>query len=237
VNADLDATPCLPPGISTRSFAVATSFRFSTKYTDGETKSQYFGHRYFQTATGSWLTRDPSGEGSGSNLYSYTRNAPIFRIDSLGLDVANPHPPPVGDPDDLLYYTPLPAEFFQPVGLNSGPCCCRRSSPPLISLSDNGSGGWDPNTGIGTYRVRVTITPPVCYRSPEWYWHTCQVGNHWGVWLNSKNQFTFEFRGRRSGSWMVDFKFRWLTCDGMQSGKWILQTTNVGFTCHMGHCD
>jgi hypothetical protein len=32
-----------------------------------------------------WLSRDPSGEGSGTNLYAYVGNSPISGIDPLGL--------------------------------------------------------------------------------------------------------------------------------------------------------
>jgi len=37
-------------------------FRFSTKYLDSETGLYYYGHRYYQSEIGRWMSRDPIGE-------------------------------------------------------------------------------------------------------------------------------------------------------------------------------
>jgi RHS repeat-associated protein len=37
-------------------------FRFSTKYFDSETSFYYYGHRYYSTGLGRWISRDPLGE-------------------------------------------------------------------------------------------------------------------------------------------------------------------------------
>lgn len=46
-------------------------FRFSTKYFDAETGLYYYGYRYFEPVTGTWLSRDPLGESGGLNLYGF----------------------------------------------------------------------------------------------------------------------------------------------------------------------
>jgi RHS repeat-associated protein len=45
-----------------------------------------FGIRFYDPSLGRWLTPDPSGFADGSNLYTYTRNSPLNRLDFFGLD-------------------------------------------------------------------------------------------------------------------------------------------------------
>jgi hypothetical protein len=48
----------------------------------------YFGLRYYDPATGQWLSREPLGEGESLNLYAYAHNDPINRVDVLGAEEA-----------------------------------------------------------------------------------------------------------------------------------------------------
>jgi RHS repeat-associated protein len=66
-------------------------FRFSTKFTDVETKLIYYGHRYYSPELGRFINRDPSEESGGLNLYGFCGNDGINRWDYLGLD------PTIGD--------------------------------------------------------------------------------------------------------------------------------------------
>jgi RHS repeat-associated protein len=59
-------------------------FRFSAKYTDGETGLIYYGYRYYQPNTGRWLSRDPLGEEGGLNLFNFVGNVPSGAIDTDG---------------------------------------------------------------------------------------------------------------------------------------------------------
>ncbi len=59
--------------------------RFSTKYYDAETDLYYYGYRYYSPSLGRWISRDPIEERAGSNVYSFTRNAPSVAYDYLGL--------------------------------------------------------------------------------------------------------------------------------------------------------
>lgn len=70
---------------ATGAYAKLNPFRFSTKYTDGETSLVYFGYRYYQPQTGRWLSRDPIGEQGGVNLNVFVSNNPVSFTDTLGL--------------------------------------------------------------------------------------------------------------------------------------------------------
>jgi len=53
-------------------------------YTDSETGLVLFTHRFYDPATGRFLTRDPMGYGGGINLYGYCGNDPINEDDPDG---------------------------------------------------------------------------------------------------------------------------------------------------------
>ncbi|MBN1153088.1 MAG: RHS repeat-associated core domain-containing protein, partial [Dehalococcoidia bacterium] len=58
--------------------------RFSTKYWDDETGLGYWGYRYYDPATGRWITWDPIGEQGGWSLYGFASNGPSVAYDALG---------------------------------------------------------------------------------------------------------------------------------------------------------
>ena len=64
-------------------------FRFQTKRYDEETGQYYFGKRYYDPKTRTWLSRDPLREGGGVNLYAYCGNDPVGSFDSVGLLTAS----------------------------------------------------------------------------------------------------------------------------------------------------
>ena len=62
-------------------------FGFQSKYYDTETALYYYGHRYYDPATGKWLSRDPKGEtATEPNLLAFCRNDPVNGVDPLGLE-------------------------------------------------------------------------------------------------------------------------------------------------------
>jgi RHS repeat-associated protein len=65
--------------------ATFNPFRFSTKFADDETELSYYGYRYYSANNGRWVGRDPKGEDGGLNLFGFTQNSPIHRVDPFGL--------------------------------------------------------------------------------------------------------------------------------------------------------
>ena len=64
-------------------------FRFSTKHQDAESGFYYYGHRYYDSTDGRWLSRDPIGEKGGLMLYGFVGNDVLNQIDRLGLSYAH----------------------------------------------------------------------------------------------------------------------------------------------------
>ncbi|HNQ90555.1 MAG TPA: RHS repeat-associated core domain-containing protein, partial [Verrucomicrobiota bacterium] len=98
--ARYDYGPFAEPLRATGPMAAANPMRFSTKYEDGESGFLYYGHRYYNPATGRWISRDPLLEDGfaaarrpsvffnrieDANQYQFVSNAPIGGIDYLGL--------------------------------------------------------------------------------------------------------------------------------------------------------
>jgi len=52
---------------------------------DGSVRTAISGQRYYNPGTGRWLSRDPSGENGSANLYSFTENNSVNRIDPNGM--------------------------------------------------------------------------------------------------------------------------------------------------------
>ena len=70
---------------STGPLAHQNPFLASTKYYDWETGLYYYGYRYYSPSCGRWLSRDPSQENGGRNLYALVGNSPFDYFDPLGL--------------------------------------------------------------------------------------------------------------------------------------------------------
>jgi RHS repeat-associated protein len=66
------------------SSTAGTAFQFAGRRIDPETGLYYNRARYYSPALGRFLQTDPSGTNGGINLYAYTANDPVNRIDPTG---------------------------------------------------------------------------------------------------------------------------------------------------------
>lgn len=85
LSASYEYDPFGIPLTSVGGYAAQNPFKFGGKYADAETGLSYYGHRYYDPQTGRWLSRDPSGEEGGVNLYAFVANDPLTKVDQLGL--------------------------------------------------------------------------------------------------------------------------------------------------------
>ena len=63
-------------------------FRFSCEFMDDELGLIYYNYRYLNPTDGRWINRDPIDEQGGANLYAFSGNAVINKLDLLGLKPA-----------------------------------------------------------------------------------------------------------------------------------------------------
>jgi len=100
-------------------------YRYTGKERDAENGLSYHGARYYASWIGRWTAPDALGITDGVNVYAYTRDNPVARIDPTGNAVAVPEitpggTPPLGgvpvEPPALppLNDSPLPNEPFNP---------------------------------------------------------------------------------------------------------------------------
>lgn len=66
--------------------AHVNKYLFSTKPVELGSGLAYYGYRYYDPASGRWLSKDPYGEKGGINLLVFIQNSPQFFIDYLGKD-------------------------------------------------------------------------------------------------------------------------------------------------------
>ena len=71
-------------GLESRSSDI-TPWTFSSKRHVNGTDFLYFGRRFYDPETATWLTQDPVGQSAGPNLYAYVKNNPLTCFDLYGL--------------------------------------------------------------------------------------------------------------------------------------------------------
>ncbi|MGB7848921.1 MAG: RHS repeat-associated core domain-containing protein [Candidatus Acidiferrum sp.] len=65
--------------------SLVNSFRYTGREFDPETSLYYYRARYYDPATGRFMSEDPARYSGGTNFYLYVANNPVKRKDPLGL--------------------------------------------------------------------------------------------------------------------------------------------------------
>ena len=144
----------------------------STKYWDSDTKTLAYQLRDYGPGFARWMSRDPIGEKGGGNVYVFTKNAAIDKIDYLGLRplfpiLWIPTDYPHGYNELRPYYNLFP--WYDSDLPGEGESCCCNSRIDIVR-KDGMSLGITP---IKIFRFRSNIDKNDCIRNLEYVYKTC----------------------------------------------------------------
>jgi RHS repeat-associated protein len=107
-------------------YASSSPFGFSSKYRDSETGLIYYGYRYYDPRTGTWMSRDPKGEAGGVNLTAAFEGDPVNNIDPDGCDSMSISQPGGG------YLSYSGSDYYTPWNLSGYRASTPLPPPPVI---------------------------------------------------------------------------------------------------------
>jgi RHS repeat-associated protein len=144
---------------SVRATGFTLNLRLPGQYEDPETGLHYNRHRYYNPATGRYLTPDPLGTPDGPNPYTYVRDNPLRYVDPSGLilfafdGTNNSNPPPGVDDFSNVYKFFLAYDTTpdSPNGTHAWYMNGIGRDDPDSGIRSNGLDQYDANTG----RARV----------------------------------------------------------------------------------
>jgi RHS repeat-associated protein len=175
-----------------------TPLRFPGQYADPETGLHYNNQRYYDPATGSYLTPDPLGLAPALNPHAYVPN-PTTSLDPLGLcnnaaedegDLAFVGPPTAPSPEAAFHYTSAEAaESIMRSGLRPGSYATPNGE--LSGLQAQIDLALPPNRGLPDAAVQVDVAGlhAAGYEIPDVTQVTRSFGMPGGGW---EMQFPYE---------------------------------------------
>ena len=106
---------------------------------------------FYNPKVGRWTTRDPKEEKADANLYLFNKNAPIYNVDPLGLDIYLYTGNNSGKPlNDALHQTIA-------VDTWSDDCPPRKTGIRGFSFGYDGEWGWNWSNGLWLGHPSITL--------------------------------------------------------------------------------
>ena len=165
-----------------------------------------------------------SNEPGGPNLYGFCANAPVTKIDRLGLDYSwgSPGGFPSSPGAYGPFYNPEPDWYKHPAD-EGKPCCCK-DGPAKLSVKRTD------NAGIFRIIMKIDLQMTGCYKDLIVVWDTCwrYDDSPWGsqsagAIADCVNSTSCGFNAY-GDVYRTDAHIRYLSCEG---GKWALKTAHA----------
>ncbi len=138
--------------------------------------STHVGQCYYNPGTGRWLSRDPSGERGGANLFGFVGNNGIGHFDPFG----------------LMQWSEMIALKDKLESVVSKQHCCCMSAKAEVSLSFKGAASGNQVT------MTVSAQKNACVEKVYYFWWDCfSAQREYGHWFGSES--AWQDYGWRSG--------------------------------------
>lgn len=159
-------------------------FKFSTKFTDAESGLVYYGARFYSSALGRFINRDPIEEQGGLNLYGFCGNDGVNGIDYLGFYLMDPY---------IVVGTKVGASFG-PIGAivggTIGAIATIFTSGSIGSFFKKLFGGGGGKAAPPPKPATVVKATTSSIYQPQYTWNGSQYG-YWsdGYWMNMSDYY------------------------------------------------
>ena len=107
---------------------------FHSEFSDRITRLYNYGYRYYDQKLGRWLSRDPIGERGGTDLFCFTKNAPINHSDYFGNKPGKPEGDSVKCQEKMRKQRREAQDFVDSNGSSQTPDCSDEVGCELVTI-------------------------------------------------------------------------------------------------------
>jgi RHS repeat-associated protein len=161
---------------------VGNPYMFTGRWFDPETGFYYYRARFYNPATGRFVSRDPKGFEEGMNLYEYVRHNPVNKVDPLGTQVEEPAEEEQGFGEAVI-------EELTPIGTAKDALRQFELAQEAETTGEAILRGTAGVTLTALAAVEAVPAAKVIIKGPKWAWGGIKLG-----WEVSKESFQWLFR-------------------------------------------